>query len=333
MHERMVEELCNGKYKKSVKVSNHSNYSLSKCTLVHNKYHYLRLGPFKFEVKHVNPFRAIIHEFLAPYEIDEITRDILPKLTPEQSKPLLIHSNLPEQSAIDNFKASSIYFGEVGMDKNEREDCGQYNCSKFLEMEKFAVTQDHTLRCRKKLIARISKKIELSTHLMFSNQKGNAGKFKASLYGLGGMTEQHSDSYGVEDEQDMSKIFKDFFKKSGDILATVLIWISDVEIGGGTYFCSSQSEDMILPNKGSALLWVNLNSKGSKHAQQNHGGCPVAKGKKFVITKWFYHYYQYKKFPCETKHDTSSNVHNMIYSIPNLISRSRFKLVENKSQC
>ena len=89
----------------------------------------------------------------------------------------------------------------------------------------------------------------------------------------------------------------------------------------------------MLPKEGSALLWMNLKSSGYRDEQQNHGGCPVAAGKKFIITKWFYNYFQYKKFPCETKHDMSLSMQNKLNFIPYNISSSHVPIGPTKKRC
>ena len=45
-----------------------------KCFLLHHNNAYLRVGPFKFELKHKSPEIALIHDFASPSEIENIKK-------------------------------------------------------------------------------------------------------------------------------------------------------------------------------------------------------------------------------------------------------------------
>ena len=51
-----------------------ANVSISspRCHLIHNGYYLLKLGPFKLEVKRVDPIRIVLHEFLTTSEVNHI---------------------------------------------------------------------------------------------------------------------------------------------------------------------------------------------------------------------------------------------------------------------
>ena len=260
-----------------------------KCNLVHNNSPYLLLGPFMYEIKRILPFRAIIHGILSSYEIDQITKSILPQLTYEKSESLLIYNDSPAEAYEDHFKASPLYF--------------------------------NTLETNPDVMRKISRKVQLATYLIF-NEDGRRGKFKGALYGLGGMTEEHSDAYGVEDIVNMSEEYKRYFETAGDIIATVIFWMCDTGLGGGTYFCSKNAEDVAIPEKGSAVVWTSLKASGFRDNLQDHGGCPVGLGKKFIITQWFNQYFQYERFPCDTKKSTRLNMYQSLHSFDNKINKS-----------
>ena len=112
----------------------------------------------------------------------------------------------------------------------------------------------------------------------------------------------------------MDKLYTDYLT-AGDVIATMILWLTNVPLGGGTYFCSKQFEDVVTPEKGSALLWINLKASGFQDHRQNHGGCPVAEGNKFSVTKWFLHYYQWKRFPCDMSKDMMINVGEILHPI------------------
>jgi prolyl 4-hydroxylase len=66
---------------------------------------------------------------------------------------------------------------------------------------------------------------------------------------------------------------------------TFMIYLNDVEDGGGTRF--RRLEKTIMPEKGKAVIWNNLNPDGTVNPYTIHHGMKVRKGSKYVITKWF----------------------------------------------
>ena len=49
----------------------------------------MNLGPFRFEIKHNSPLRALIHDFLYPDELKNLKSSTLLKLSYEKSIPLV----------------------------------------------------------------------------------------------------------------------------------------------------------------------------------------------------------------------------------------------------
>ena len=281
-YNELIKKVCNGEYRAPNNLPGEAEKREMKCLLVHNENPYLRLGPFMFEIKRRFPFRAVIHDILSSYEVDRITKGLLPQLTYEKSESLLIYNDSPAATYEDHYKASTLYFDGLETDPS--------------------------------VMKAISRKVQLATYLIF-NDDGRRGKFKGTLYGLGAMTEEHSDAYGVENFVKMSDEYRQYFENAGDIIATVIFWVSDTALGGGTYFCSKGAEDVVLPKKGSAVVWTSLKASGFRNYLQDHGGCPVGLGHKFIITQWFNQYFQHEKFPCDIKKSTMLNMYNSLYSI------------------
>ncbi len=82
------------------------------------------------------------------------------------------------------------------------------------------------------------------------------------------------------------------------MMGTFMAWLNDVEAGGGTAYVTPLHEGVVLPDRGSAAFWYDLDSKGHRDTTSSHGGCPVLKGSKWILNKWMYSFDNYHKFPC-----------------------------------
>ncbi|KAM3719934.1 Prolyl 4-hydroxylase subunit [Dirofilaria immitis] len=86
-------------------------------------------------------------------------------------------------------------------------------------------------------------------------------------------------------------------EKSGDRIATILIYMTEPEIGGETIFMSNLK--MSLPCiKNAALFWYNLMRSGEIDIRSRHAACPVLTGIKWVANKWFRERGQEWRRPC-----------------------------------
>ncbi|GJQ82951.1 hypothetical protein Trydic_g5951 [Trypoxylus dichotomus] len=109
-------------------------------------------------------------------------------------------------------------------------------------------------------------------------------------YGIGGHYEPHFDFARKEEKN----AFKDL--GTGNRIATVLFYMSDVPQGGATVF--PYLKVALWPKKGTAAFWYNLHSSGEGDRSTRHAACPVLAGSKWVSNKWIHEHGQEFRRPC-----------------------------------
>ncbi|CAN8025764.1 unnamed protein product, partial [Ixodes persulcatus] len=106
-----------------------------------------------------------------------------------------------------------------------------------------------------------------------------AEPYQLANYGTGGHYLPHHDYlydvYEGSDEADGLSRFPSY----GDRLATLMIYMSDVEEGGATVF--PKLGVRLTPKKGDAVFWWNLKTSGAVEKLTQHAGCPVLYGNKW----------------------------------------------------
>lgn len=73
-------------------------------------------------------------------------------------------------------------------------------------------------------------------------------------------------------------------ERGGQRVATIVMYLSDVEQGGATSFPNIGLE--VQPKKGCAVFFANVDAYGTPDQQTLHAGEPVVAGRKVIATKW-----------------------------------------------
>ncbi|OPJ78861.1 prolyl 4-hydroxylase subunit alpha-3 isoform A [Patagioenas fasciata monilis] len=108
-------------------------------------------------------------------------------------------------------------------------------------------------------------------------------------YGLGGHYEPHFD-HATSRKSPLYRM------KSGNRIATLMIYLSAVGAGGSTAFVHANLSVPVLKN--AALFWWNLRRNGDGDGDTLHAGCPVLAGDKWVANKWIHEHGQEFRRPC-----------------------------------
>ena len=121
---------------------------------------------------------------------------------------------------------------------------------------------------------------------------------EARLLALNGIDPAHGEPVQGQ-RYDVGQEFKphtDYFEPNGADFAqycsvagqrtwTFMIYLNEVEAGGGTRF--GVPKKIVQPETGKLLAWNNRRPDGSPNPNTLHHGMKVRKGVKYVITKWY----------------------------------------------
>ena len=73
-------------------------------------------------------------------------------------------------------------------------------------------------------------------------------------------------------------------KRGGQRVVSFLIYLNTPEEGGETLF--PRANIRVTPKKGNAIFFYNVTPDGKVDPCSFHGGAPVIKGEKWIVTKW-----------------------------------------------
>lgn len=99
-------------------------------------------------------------------------------------------------------------------------------------------------------------------------------------YEVGQLFRHHTDFFNRGSEE-----YKRYASVRGNRTWTFMVYLNDVEQGGGTNFFHLQKT--FQPKKGMAVIWNNLLPDGMPNPNTLHAGEPVEQGCKVIITDWY----------------------------------------------
>ena len=102
-----------------------------------------------------------------------------------------------------------------------------------------------------------------------------------SNYGIGGHYEPHFDH---DEKRHERKEVAPEVVDHGDRIATLMIYLNNVEVGGATVF--PKLNLAARPVKNAAIFWYNYQRSGSMDPLSLHAACHVVIGEKWVANKW-----------------------------------------------
>jgi prolyl 4-hydroxylase len=108
---------------------------------------------------------------------------------------------------------------------------------------------------------------------------GRGEGLQVQRYGIGNEYRSHYDWFDASLPGPRKHL-----ERGGQRVGTFVLYLCDVEQGGGTSFPGLGLE--VQPKKGNAIYFANTNAYGAPDRETLHAGMPVVKGVKFIANKW-----------------------------------------------
>lgn len=130
-------------------------------------------------------------------------------------------------------------------------------------------------RCEDDFIARLDRRIARLMNWPMENGEG----FQILHYGIGAEYREHFDYFPPTDPGSAPHL-----AMAGQRVSTLVMYLNDVDEGGETFFPDVGLA--VTPSKGGAAYFRYFNRLGQVDPLTLHGGAPVVKGEKWIMTKW-----------------------------------------------
>ncbi|KAK7487669.1 hypothetical protein BaRGS_00021088, partial [Batillaria attramentaria] len=202
-----------------------------------------------------------------------------------------------EIDALTNFVKGTMYRGLVGIGKNAT--------TAFIRTSDLSWVYDEDMDLATKMSERVKVITGLEVDQNLPDGPSSAEAFQVVNYGLGGHYDVHMDTFDRPPEDVL-------LNRSGERIATFLVYLSDVEKGGNTVFVKSHIS--VAPQKGMALFWYNFDPAMKVDPMTSHAGCPVLVGHKWIANKWIWTYGNTFRRRCGlTPNATQLDVEHLMY--------------------
>lgn len=124
-------------------------------------------------------------------------------------------------------------------------------------------------------IERLENRIASLMNLPVENGEG----LQVLRYGIGAEYRPHFDYFPPSQTGSSVHV-----AKGGQRVATMVVYLNDVDSGGETYFPNAGVG--VAPRRGSAVYFRYMNRARQLDSLSLHGGAPVLHGEKWIMTKW-----------------------------------------------
>lgn len=130
-------------------------------------------------------------------------------------------------------------------------------------------------RAENPLVQRIDARVSALMGLPEEHGEG----LQVMRYGVGGEYVPHFDYFAPDQKGSASHI-----ATGGQRVSTLIMYLNDVEAGGETIF--PRIDFSYVPRKGQGLYFEYADAQGALDPLSLHGGAPVQRGEKWIVTKW-----------------------------------------------
>ena len=215
---------------------------------------YFYLHPIAVEEVYPAPHQILVfHHVISPSECDQVA---------EIASKLLRQSAIGQEKQLSDLRLSQSYWIEDR--KHEVVDKLSLRMNMLTGLQTSALYDEH-----------------------YEGRREEYEYLQIGSYGTGGYYDAHQDPLYVykDDKFIASSVEAEESYPTGDRMSTLMLYLSDVRLGGRTAF--PRLGVSVAPERGSAVLWHNIQPNGSDMLMLR-GGCPVILGRKIVANKWIW---------------------------------------------
>jgi prolyl 4-hydroxylase len=129
--------------------------------------------------------------------------------------------------------------------------------------------------CENPFIARLDERLSALMNWPVENGEG----LQVLHYNPGGRYPPHFDFLTPSNDASSQSL-----ARSGQRVSTLIVYLNDVLEGGETVF--PEAGLSVVPRRGNGLYFEYANSRMQVDPRSAHGGAPVVRGEKWIVTKW-----------------------------------------------